>query len=365
MSHHAAEAPEGASRSARRQDCPKGCTKEVEEAQEAQEEVGACLLPEEQMEELLYRQGFPTELLELKQQQEERVLARLGSASLPPKVRETCLQAMLTMTMQMNMTPSDWFLATAVFDALCQRSPDGKEVLVRLPQLPVTVVAIVRLVRKFETVDKSCYGQGLTLLTKELACRLGLTGPMAEVSLESIMEHEQTVLKALEWQISIPTVESWVTSFAGRFDTLTLRFFSQPDNPMVPWVVDHVMYYARVLTFREVTGATVPPRRLAMGLLGLGFVTARLLHLDALRLPQCSPDAWVRAYLQSQPQRETPVCMLEAPQALRLFNVLQVAMRATSYELQEAAWTVAAMLQEPVALIQKMQQQPKVIHTSL
>ncbi|CAE8605465.1 unnamed protein product, partial [Polarella glacialis] len=293
------------------------------------------------------RQCVSTELLENLRHREEQVLHafRGGSASpLPTLVRQACLRFLAHLVQQKNMHQRSWFPAVGLFDSVCSRAEGG-----RIELLPATCVNLVRVVRKLDSAIYEDYGSGWSSLTAPLSGWLTSAGyEVPEMTEEFLRLHEQVVLKELNWQVEVPTLLHFSSAYATRFNLLSGGEYM----PSLCWVENQSMIFARLLVMRQATSAELTCRDMALGLLSLGLVGARLLPLSLLRPEETAAADWELMYAQSQPSSIIPSCALTPQQVQEVWRMLQASTGSTDAEIRLGAERVARALRSAVADIQ-------------
>jgi len=86
--------------------------------------------------------------------------------------------------------------------------------------------------------------------------------------------------------------------YCTRFNVLTKKLLV----PSLLWVWERTVLCAHILMMHSPASAALPPRRQANGLLGLCFVSARLLPLDTVRPQRLCPTVWEQLFLPIQEQ---------------------------------------------------------------
>jgi len=167
-------------------------------------------------------------------------------------------------------------------------------------------------------------------------------------------EQETFLLATLDWKIAIPSIESWLSTYCTRFNVFTKRLLV----PSLLWVWERTVFCARILMMHSPANAALPPRKQANGLFGLGFVSARLLPLDAIRPAKLCPTIWEQLFLQIQEQlllqiqgtsaqqAGVPTCVLRDNHARRILELLRVTLGAGTdlEDLQQDCEDVALQL---------------------
>ncbi|CAE8614528.1 unnamed protein product [Polarella glacialis] len=296
------------------------------------------------------RQCVSMELLDTLRQREKQVMHafRGGSSSpLPILVRDACLRFMAHLVQQKNMHQRSWFPAVGLFDNVCSTVEGG-----RIELLPATCVNLVRVVRKLDSAIYEDDRSGWACLTTHLSGWLISAGyEVPEMTEEFLRLHEKVVLKELNWQVEVPNLLHFSSTYATRFNLLSGGGYM----PSLCWVENQSMIFARLIVMRQATSAELSSRDMALGLLSLGFVGARLLPLSVLRPEEMAAADWELLYAQSQPNSNIPSCALTPQQVQDVLRMLQASTGSTDAEIKLGAERVTRALRSALADIQALQ----------
>jgi len=195
-----------------------------------------------------------------------------------PEVRKIVVWFMAHVVESMNLPEKTWFDMVTLLDLYCLRSSKPIEV----GDIPSLCGALVRLLKKFDTVIPSS-DDDLMVYIMHLAQYLrnaGHTVPHPAVSLQSLETHEKVVLEALDWKINLSSVDTWMSTFYARMNSLT----GQALLPTLRLTWNHSLGLARTMLMQKGSSLSLSRRHAARGLLGIGFVAARLLAPEVLGL---------------------------------------------------------------------------------
>lgn len=295
----------------------------------------------------LDRQGVPGELLEHLAAMEEEALwaARLGGeVPLPPEVRCLALRFMQYLALEWALPWKTWLEASALLDLWCLRTSGAA----LLEYLPATCAAVMRLLRNVEdsaipTVHRELAAQAVPLARlTELLGNGGIV--VAETTEEHVAQQEKALLTALHWQITFPTMESWMSTFICRFNIMTDKVFA----PALQLIFLTSAGLATTIVMRRAASPGLPPRKAAAGIISLGFISVQLLPLEAVQPASVSEEAWEQSLstIFQNPQANVPVpahshCVLK---------MLHLATMSTSEELREACGLVTMTLTESAGI---------------
>merc|ERR1712232_1171875 len=125
---------------------------------------------------------------------------------------------------------------------------------------------------------------------------------------------------------------------------------------MLEWIWQQSMFYASALLMRQAASSAIPPRRVAAGLLGLNFVHARLLPLDAIRPEKMCGREWEQIVVQSQLKGgDVPICASPPNVTVQVLQLLRLTTDFSLVELQESCKLVASTIRGVVVEFQTMQ----------
>jgi len=248
----------------------------------------AEVLAQDDMQEALYACCASDDIVHVRTESEEKSEKALKEAlfnskhdqkALCPDVRAKIVWFMRHVVEGLQLPEKSWFDMVMLFDLYCLRAHKPIEV----GDLPSLCGAVVRLLKKFETVMFLPNEHALIMNIMQLAEYLrqaGHTIPHPAVTLESLEAHEHLVLTTLDWRINLSSVDSWMSAFYARMNTLT----GQVLLPTLHLTWNHSLGLARAMLLMSGTSLSLSRRHAARGLLGIGFVAARLLAPDALGL---------------------------------------------------------------------------------
>jgi len=152
---------------------------------------------------------------------------------------------------------------------------------------------------------------------------------------------ERDILQALGWRISIPTLESWTSTYCARFNILTQHRFIDS----LKWVWQRSVMISRFIMMRNAVSSEVLPQKIAGGLLALGLVAARLLPGEALRPPRISSADWNALYVESDSQKDTLAQPLPSEEYMTyLLEILGVTLEWSLSQVQEACLLTATIV---------------------
>jgi len=184
--------------------------------------------------------------------------------------------------------PGDWFKAVAILDISTLR------VAMALEDVPARCAAIVSILRKADTSE---YHEWLMHLVAHAGSRIrslhvGNSMIPGEISAETISRQERQILGALGWQIEHASVETWISAFCGRFDTIEKGSL----RPSIQWMWQSSISYARyICTWRPLSEA-LRPRSLAQGILCIFVVMAHLVSHGFLWPSHVETQDWFQLF---------------------------------------------------------------------
>ncbi|CAE7690961.1 unnamed protein product [Symbiodinium sp. CCMP2456] len=295
-------------------------------------------------EDSLHRYGASNERLEQLLQEEKEALESVSPEDVLAGLRPMVLQGMMVLCSYHRLDQDSWYTAVSVIDSYLAKAGE-----LDISKLPLTCVAVVRLVKKFHGNVADQFGSTSAQWldgARQLAKAMQDQGHQME-SLEfteiMLSQHEIDILEVLQWQIDAPLLQQWLSTYCQRFNILT----DHKHETAVSWagapqrrgrvasqVKTRAMYFARLLLFVEANSSRSPPREFALGLFCLGLVWSQLVPADGLR-PEKVPSAYWVAGFQELSQRHRVQTMSPLFGA-SLFPLIQATTASSSCELKEA-----------------------------
>jgi len=236
------------------------------------------------------------------------------------------------------------FTAVTLFDLYCQHLPVDQCVRA----LPCVCCAIARLVKKNDdaaagTIERHNWLHIASHMTTWLK-KLGHDQVDAP-TLKDIRREERAVLVAMDWQLSPPTIYSWLMAFCTRLDGLTQSEYTV----CVQWVWGRGFPFATHL-MPVVSFAEVAPRVLATGIFSLLLASAGLLELRDLRSELLGEDEWLQLFAQSQPLAiDPPRCALEEGRREQFANHFHDAIGCNAVAVKQYSHEAACALRKALA----------------
>ena len=205
---------------------------------------------------------------------EAEAIERAPRADILGGQREQVLQSTMNLANFCQLDQHGWSCAVSLLDSYLAAL--GKDAF-DIQMLPLTCVAVVRLVKKFhgragaaDHIDTRAW--------LSMAKQVPIQGSSMEFSETRLQQHETHILQTVRFQIPEPLQQQWLTMYCKRFSALT----SQQDQPAIAWVQQKSMFFARLLLFIEAASTYNPPRDFALGMFCLGLAWRRLLSPKCL-----------------------------------------------------------------------------------
>eukprot|EP00928_Gymnodinium_smaydae_P006664 TRINITY_DN12374_c0_g3_i1.p1 TRINITY_DN12374_c0_g3~~TRINITY_DN12374_c0_g3_i1.p1 ORF type:complete len:292 (-),score=31.91 TRINITY_DN12374_c0_g3_i1:450-1325(-) len=221
--------------------------------------------------------------------------------------------------------PILWPEAVALFDAYSARKPQKAQAC-----LPATCFAVVVSLLQFEgDNDNSYYSTLIDAGSISGLARLGF-----RCSAEGILEESKPqcwcLLRTMEGNIKVPTLQSWVAAYTKRLDICMHFMFAAS----LAWSCSNATTYAQRILMQQSLVNKKPQRHTAAGLFALSLMQAGLIHVHSLR-PSClNAEQWEDLILQSGVTRKVPELGLPQDDAARVLTMLQVATACSVADLQ-------------------------------
>jgi len=264
---------------------------------------------------------------------------------LPPHVRMAALTYMMCDAQRLGLQHTSWFEAATLLDTYHLKTMDPTDPLHSIESLPATCAALVSILKKNDCQATLVGPAGFV----PVACRfaecmkgMGCDTVNVEVSAKMIETRERHVLQVLGWRIKVPTTESWCTTFVARYNIITQNLLA----PKLHWVWQRCLFNARLIIMQRQLSTERPPKVLAVGLLGLGLLAARLLPLKALQPPQIASEEWEDLYKLIHAQDPHPQCEIPEKHVSNMLEVLTVAVGADLEVIQKCCHVTSLAMQD-------------------
>jgi len=302
------------------------------------------------VEAALEMQHVHDDMLASRSELEKKVLMPISDPTLVPvaaNIREAALRFMSHLTQLMNLPPNTWFQTVTLFDIYCLSMPEGP----LIEQLPATCIALVKLLQKMDCAAASPTQADLSPLGDYMGEWLETLGHLVQPTTNrTIANVELSLLQVLNWQLDMPTVESWMSMFCARINILTQSAFIASFN----WIWEQSICYARMILIKQALSPTHPPIQMATGLIALGCVSARLIPVATIRPLKVCARTWDQSFAESQPGGTIPECVLTEAQSQQVLQLLHVSTRANLEEIQDACRVLVPCMKEAYVSILQM-----------
>lgn len=251
-------------------------------------QVLASLLAGEDVQEALDAQCASDEYMRFSQEREEKLLGTppskaistaQESQSICPDVRRAFMGFVGRLIAALQLPEKCLFEAQLLIDIHLQRSATP----VQVAELPALCGAVVRIIKKVDNAQVIPNSRGILAYAAQFAQWLRQAGHNMDPSAiteKSLAEQEQLVLQAVRWQLSLPTVDSWMSAFCARMNLLT----RQAVFPSLVAIWQQSIPLAQRMFSQRANSERFSPKHVSQGLLGLGCVVAGLLPANALGL---------------------------------------------------------------------------------
>jgi hypothetical protein len=274
----------------------------------------AEVIAQDAIQDALYACCASDETIQVRAESEDKSqealinLLNSGSKGLNPELRTIVAWFMAHVCESMCLPENLWFDMVTLLDVYSLRSPAP----VRVGDLPALCGALVRLLKKMETVQFLPNEDHLLSLTNQLAAYLRQGGhdvAHPAVTLDSLEAQEKLVLKTLDWNIHLSSVNTWMAAFYARMNTLT----GQVLLPSLRVTWSHSMSVARTMLLQSGASLSFSRRHSARGLLGLAFVALRLLRPEDLGLDSSDDMEGIFIKQPSDASQTSPIASCSPP----------------------------------------------------
>jgi len=293
---------------------------------------------EDELIDALDEACVPDELLENMQMHEATAMSPYpdSGTALPPFVRSMALEFLSKLAVALELPQSKWFLMVAVLDVYCRRHRGVNTV----SRLQATCVALVKILNKVDAAEPAKQ----VLLAKQFEH----TGISAMFTRDILNQQEASLLETLDWKITIPSTESWLSTYCTRFNALSRGLLVSS----LVWVWGETVTNASALIRCSPSSAQFSQRKQANGLLGLGFVSAGLLPPSAMATEKLCPVLWQQLLLEinctKAQQATAPKHLLLGSHARHILKLLCLTVGADLKNLQQDCKDVALFLRSAV-----------------
>lgn len=304
----------------------------------------------ETMEDAWHRVGASSEMLANLKEADRRGTEK-GGRAFDQKIRVGALRCLSSMLQGTTGSQSYWFKASLLFDFCADCAG--------LAELPLTCAAIARIVVKSDFTLHSCVPllsercPGRRLI-QDFSSWLSATANIetTEINDRSLCQHEQVVLKALDWQVDYPCVEQWCYIYFARIGMLAgFRTSEQLQKMQV-----RVSISARAILMSRPATKELSHGDVALSLFVLSFVDAGYLPLLKLKPKHLEEDDWATLYAESQlGGGELPQCHVSEAIASQILEMLCLTVQEDAEELCNKAYHVVQEMIQAFRWIQSYQ----------
>jgi len=275
-----------------------------------------------------------TELLLLQAAREESMLDPMttGGSQVSPLVRRLALRCMSQVTIAQQLPKTIWYQAVVVLDAwLAARTPSVSDssFLQEMPAVCSVVLDVLCKTNADKTQNRHPGRVENGEIVHEVMQTLGYDLPAASPHDLHVME--QSLLLDLQWQVNMPTVESWISMLGARFGVITQDLYAEP----LAEIAEEVCNLAKKLVMWKPADWQRRPRRLAGGLLGIGLVGASLLRIEDLRPHYVYREEWEQLFRESQTMAVAQRCTLPPRFTQRILTSFVIAADLPLEEIQQ------------------------------
>mmetsp|Transcript_20284 Transcript_20284/g.36205 ORF Transcript_20284/g.36205 Transcript_20284/m.36205 type:complete len:390 (+) Transcript_20284:58-1227(+) len=301
----------------------------------------------EEMLDLFDRYGVSTEYLQLRKQEEIQVMTpspNTPGQRLPQQdaqwLRSRAFAAhwMIETCRQKNIKSNCWHSAVMLLDAYSMKTGFGPQML------PAVSMCLVRLVNKYDRsafIPDHC---GYLPYAQELSRNFAKQGVpnMTTITDQLLRETEMHILRVLDWNLDIPTVDQWLTMYTTRFNIIS-KFVYEKHISMVE---QQSMHFVGELIKGEALTLQLPARELALGLFCYGLVSVGLLTVDRLQPTEA-------------PGRGSAVnagnCALSEAQLDEILSILEVSADSKLEAIQRAYGSAALRFNQVCQMFAELQ----------
>lgn len=173
----------------------------------------------EELKDTLYEQGAADELVFDLALRERSAVSGGGSPPPEPRLRAIAQMFLSWLAQAMKLSDATWFSAVALIDAYSTHIEGGLDAR----RLAGACVASVRLLQKLNCSALGIPAKSLVECTSNFSDWMRKMGHQCEeVTSEYLDDEERAIVRAMHWQVVIPTLESWLSLYVQRW--LRTRF---------------------------------------------------------------------------------------------------------------------------------------------
>lgn len=231
----------------------------------------------EELKDTLYEQGAADELVFDLALRERSAVSGGGSPPPEPRLRAIAQMFLSWLAQAMKLSDATWFSAVALIDAYSTHIEGGLDAR----RLAGACVASVRLLQKLNCSALGIPAKSLVECTSNFSDWMRKMGHQCEeVTSEYLDDEERAIVRAMHWQVVIPTLESWLSLYVQRLDLIT----KGAHKAQLQRARQNSLLCARALVGFAPASEGRRPQRVARGLLGLALAGERLLAVEAADL---------------------------------------------------------------------------------
>ncbi|CAJ1394080.1 unnamed protein product [Effrenium voratum] len=311
---------------------------------------------DEDTKDALFREGVSEELLQGRMTQDAKVWQDMQDRPrLEKRHQEATHHFMQNLARISGLSIYGWQVAVRLFDLACRDERFVKQMSANACKgQAVAATALILVLRKDEQSWDAPRATDLTYCAARFAeylLKVEQPGeePQVLVEKEDIWKQVQQLLCALDYELHVPCLASWIEVVCKRTNIYSKTIFSEKLRS----VCQQSQHTSNFLLQISPRTLQMQPRRVANGLVCLFLVVARMLPSEEVQPFQVESSDWQRLLRQalaaSLPGQSTddsglPRCDLDRDEVLTLLESLSAATRSTLEELQQDAFEVATLM---------------------
>ena len=240
-------------------------------------------------------------------------------------MRKAGLLFLKLLARRMGLGSDAWFNAVVLLNAYLQRKSSTDQ-----QHTSALYTAIISTLTKLDSVIT-----GEKLIVRKANDLVEAFG-LPFLTCNMLFKKERDLLMTLKWNMNPPSVYTWISAACIRFDLMTKCGIYKN----ITFAQEVVIRYAEKLLVQCPDVGTVPPRRLANGLVALGLVVATILEFEALCPAGVEISEFSLLFKDFFDLKAMPACIVPPNHRDMLFQVFMFATGFQAHELRRDAYMV-------------------------
>lgn len=291
------------------------------------------------VDDAFWEKSVQTELIETWTAREKKALmpeVDFKEDDFPAAARGVAIRLLWDLHTVLELPDESYFEAVALLDAFIV----GIAGVLEVREVLTLCVALIRVVKKLDT-GHTCMalakcvpiGNQARKWFQERGHDIG-----EQVTARDLQHKELSILKAVKWNVNVPSISSWIQFICTRFGILTQGTLKAQID--LGW--QQALIKLKVIVALQPVSLALLPRTLATGLVCIVFVSTGLVPMEAFRPEGMDSAEWTQLFVQSQIHVDK--CKFPPGQASVVLQFFQVAAGLPLDQLQCAGRAVATIM---------------------